>query len=381
MKRLLLLPALLLGTASFAANAKYEISPMIGYNLAEGNIGLKNDGYYMGGLEIQANSLKSKLSPEFSVYYTHNADYDNSSKDTDILRLAFNGVYTFDAMKSVIPFAKAGAGYETVNNETAANQDGFFLDAGAGLKVPLSESFAFKAEAIYVAKIANTHNSHTDNNLMGLVGFTYSFGALQQKAAPKKVVIPKKKVVEEVVEKEVIIVPVEIDSDKDGVFDKVDKCPNTPLNTKVDANGCPVDNDQDGVLNDNDLCPKTPLGEKVDKNGCPLTINLHITFANNSAVVPANASANLDKYAKFLKINKNYSAKIVGYTDSRGSDNYNQKLSEKRAQAVMNDLIAKGVNPKQLSAVGMGKLNPIATNKTAEGRAKNRRIEAELSYK
>jgi OOP family OmpA-OmpF porin len=216
---------------------------------------------------------------------------------------------------------------------------------------------------------------------MALVGFTYSFGAMAPKAAPKEAVVEE--VVEEEVVVPVVVVPVEKDSDGDGVYDKLDKCPNTPADTTVSADGCPVvlDSDHDGVLNENDLCPKTPMGVKVDKNGCPVTINLHITFANNSAVVPASADANLDKYAKFLTTNTNYSAKIVGYTDSKGSASYNQKLSEKRAKAVMNALIAKGVNPKQLSAVGMGKLNPVASNDTAAGRAQNRRIEAELSYK
>jgi OOP family OmpA-OmpF porin len=381
MKRLLLLPALLLGSASFADTAKYEISPMIGYNFAEGNIGMKNDGYLMGGLEIQANSPDSKLSPELSLYYTHDADYDSVAKDTDILRLSFNGVYTFDAVGSLVPFAKAGVGYENVNNETAENQDGFFADAGAGVKIPLSDSFSFKAEAIYLAKITNAQNSTVDNNLMTLVGFTYSFGAMKQKAAPKEAVV-EEEVVEEVVVP-VVVVPVEKDSDGDGIYDKLDKCPNTPEGSTVGVDGCPVvlDADHDSVLNENDLCPNTPVGEKVDKNGCPMIANLHITFANNSAEVPADADALLSKYAKFLKTNKNYSAKIVGYTDNRGSKEYNQKLSQKRAEAVMNALIAKGVDPKQLSAVGMGVLNPVATNDTAEGRATNRRIEAELSYK
>jgi len=374
MKRLLLLPALLLGSASFAADAKYEISPMIGYNLSEGNIGMDSDGYYMGGLELQVNSADSKLSPELSVYYTHDADYENSSKDTDILRLAFNGVYTFDALNSVVPFAKLGAGYETVNNEIASNQDGFFADAGAGVKVPFSDSFAFKAEAIYLAKIGSSHNQTADNNLMALVGLTYSFGAVEQKAAP---------VVAAVVAAPVVVAAiVEVDSDGDGVYDKLDQCADTPVGSTVGADGCPIalDDDHDGVLNADDLCPNTPAGQTVMKNGCPATIDLGINFENDSAEILPSANEKLDKYAAFLKQNRNYAAKIVGYTDNVGSASYNKKLSQKRANAVMKALVQRGVNPEQLSAaIGMGELNPVASNATAEGRAQNRRIEAELT--
>jgi len=381
MKRLLLLPALLLGSASFADDAqfKYEISPMIGYNLSEGNIGMKNDGFFTGGLEVQANTPGSKISPELSVFYTPGADYDGGKKDTDILRVAFNGVYTFDKMDMFTPFAKLGAGYENVSDEVTSNQSGFFADAGAGVKIPFAKSWALKAEAIYLAKIGNAQNQTVDNNLMALVGLTYSFGEVA-KPAPKEEPKPEPVVVEEVA---VVAAVVEPDTDGDGVIDSLDKCPNTPAGSTVGVDGCPVvmDADKDGVIDAKDLCPNTPVGDKVDKNGCPATVNLHIKFPTNSAVIPASLDSLMSKYADFLKTNTNYSAKIIGYTDNRGSASYNKKLSERRAKAVMNDLIKRGVNPAQLSAIGMGEENPIASNDTAEGRAQNRRIEAELSYK
>jgi OOP family OmpA-OmpF porin len=376
MKRLLLLPALLLGSASFADDTqyKYEISPMIGYNLSEGNINMKSDGYFTGGLEFQANTLGSKISPELSVFYTHNADYDKSMGKTDMTRVAFNGVYTFDKMGTLTPFAKLGAGYENVNDEIASNQSGFFADAGAGIKFPFAKAWALKAEAIYLAKIGNSQNQTVDNNLMALVGITYSFGAMP-KPAPEPVAVVEETVV-------VAAIVADKDTDGDGIYDGLDKCPNTPAGSTVDIDGCPVvmDADQDGVIDAQDLCPNTPIGAKVDAHGCQADIDLHINFANDSAVIPASADALLNKYAIFLKNNPNYNAKIVGYTDSRGNTTYNHKLSERRAKAVMNDLIQRGVNPTQLSAIGMGEENPIATNDTAEGRAKNRRIEEELTY-
>jgi len=379
MKRLLILPALLLASASFATDYKNEISAMAGYNFTEGNVGIKDDGYAVGGLELQFNKPDSKISPEISVLYMSGVDYDDNvapGADTSITRVLLNGVYSFDAIEAavpVVPFVKAGAGYEFVGNEIENyNDDGFVVDAGAGVKFQFADAWAFKAEAIYLAKVDNKHNTTADNNLIGLVGLTYSFGEVAKPA-------PKAEVVEEVV---IVAAVVEKDTDGDGVLDSMDKCPATPAGTLVNAEGCPVvlDDDNDGVENAKDLCPNTPAGDKVDTNGCPLTINLHINFANDSAEIPADANALLDQYAAFLKRNPYYSAKIVGYTDNVGSAEYNQKLSEKRAKAVVNALIERGVDPKQLSAIGMGELNPIASNDTPEGRALNRRIEAEMTF-
>ena len=377
MKRLLLLPALLLGTASFAGNGNYEISPMIGYNLAEGNVGIKGDDHFLGGLEFQYNYKDSKISPEISVLYSPNADYDGGG-DTSITRTLLNGVYSFDKIGKITPFAKAGLGYEFVSSErNNQNEDGLTLDAGAGLKVPFAPSWAFKAEALYLAKVSSAHNDNADNNLIAMVGLTYSFGAAPQEA-PKEVVVVEKEVVAAPV---IVAVAAEVDSDGDGVYDKLDRCPNTPANSTVGADGCPVpmDDDHDGVLNAQDICPNTPAGETVNADGCPATVNLHINFENNSAAILASSNERLDKYADFLKKHTNYSAKIVGYTDSRGSASYNKKLSLKRAKAVLEALVQRGVNPAQLTAIGMGEANPVADNATAEGRAQNRRIEAELT--
>lgn len=411
MKKLLLIPALLAGTLLLAEQKKVEISPMIGYDFAEGNFNIKDDGYPLLGLEVQFNTQDSKISPEFSLLYAQGVDYKSGSamsgQDTKVIRGAFNGVYTFDEMYNTVPFAKLGAGFEQVSNNSSSLDSGFFLDTGAGVKVPFSESFALKFEAIYMAKLANENAGSLDSNLVVMAGLTYSFGAVKQKTAQPK------EVEEEIVET-VAVVPVvvavidsdddndsvlnakdkcpdtiigikvdefgcDIDTDKDGVFNTIDKCPNTLEGIVVDEKGCDVDSDKDGVLNANDICPNTPLNSDVNSDGCPKTIPLNVNFENNSDQIKNASEANIQKYAAFLKKYPQYSAKIIGYTDSRGSKSYNQKLSEKRASSIVNDLIANGVSPKQLTSEGAGEANPIADNKTAEGRAKNRRIEAELT--
>jgi len=379
MKKLLLIPALLAGTLALAEQKKVEISPMIGYNIAEGNLNIKDDGYPVGGLELQFNTPDSKISPEFSLLYSQGVDY-KSGQDTKVIRGAFNGVYTFDEMSSVIPFAKIGAGLEKVSNESISMENGFFLDAGVGAKVPFTENLALKLEAIYMAKIGTNNAGFADSNLIVMAGLTFAFGEGAQKEAPVATPAPEP-VVAPVVAAPVVVAVVDGDDDKDGVLNSKDSCPSTLAGIAVDEKGCDADTDKDGILNANDICADTPLNTKVNSDGCPQTIPLNINFENNSDKIKADSEDQIQKYSDFLQKHTNYNAKIIGYTDSRGSASYNQKLSEKRAAAVVSELTSKGVSIGQLTSEGAGEANPIADNASAEGRAQNRRIEAELTRK
>jgi len=389
MKKLLLIPALLAGTLAIAEQKKVEISPMIGYNIAEGNLNVKDDGYPVGGLELQFNTPDSKLSPEFSILYSQGVDYKSGTasefkpgQDTKVVRGAFNGVYTFDEMSSVIPFAKMGGGLEKISNESASVEDGFFLDAGAGAKIPFTENLALKLEAIYMAKLATNNSGFADSNLIVMAGLTFAFGESAQKEAPAAAPAPEptpEPVVAAPVVAAVVVAVVDGDDDKDGILNSKDSCPTTLAGITVDAKGCDIDTDKDGILNVNDICQNTPLNTKVNSDGCPQTVPLNINFENNSDKIKADSEDQIKKYSDFLQKHTNYSAKIIGYTDSRGKASYNQKLSEKRAAAVVTDLTSRGVSSSQLTSEGAGEANPIADNATAKGRAQNRRIEAELT--
>jgi len=381
MKRLLLIPALMLGTVAMATEYNYEITPLIGYNIAEGNIDV--DDYAVFGAELQYNGYDSVIKPELSVFYS-NADYNPGSADTDVWRIAVNGVYEYDKLGSIIPLAKAGLGYENMSDpykSATGNTNSPFLDVGVGAKIPFNEMIALKLEAIYMLKY---NDARYDNNLAIVAGLNIAFGEKAQKAAP---VIESTPVPEPTPEPEpvaaVVAAPVVVDSDddKDGVLNAADKCPATPAGIEVDANGCKVDNDtdKDGVANAQDICPNTPLGEVVNSDGCPHKVTLHVKFENNSAELVSESNGNMQKYADFLIKYTTYSAKIIGHTDSKGSAAYNQTLSEKRANAVKDMLIQKGVDASKVSASGEGEANPIADNATVEGRAQNRRIEAELT--
>lgn len=201
-----------------------------------------------------------------------------------------------------------------------------------------------------------------------------------------------------------------IDSDGDGVFDGIDQCPGTPPGVKVDSKGCPLDSDGDGVTDDKDKCPNTPMGEKVNADGCPLdtdgdgivdsadacptvyaktadgcppppppapkTLTLEgVNFDNDKATLRPEAMVILDQAAETLKEWGDVKVEVAGHTDSSASDAYNLQLSERRANAVRDYLISKGVAAERLTAKGYGESMPVADNSTAEGRFKNRRVE------
>lgn len=103
-----------------------------------------------------------------------------------------------------------------------------------------------------------------------------------------------------------------------------------------------------------------------------------VAFALNSAELTPRSTAVLDEHVAKLKADPNIRVRVAGHTCSLGSDAYNQRLSERRATAVMNYFIAQGIAPDRLEAVGYGETNPIASNDTEEGRSKNRRVELHI---
>ena len=171
-----------------------------------------------------------------------------------------------------------------------------------------------------------------------------------------------------------------IDSDHDGVTDYKDACPNTPIGIPVDGKGCPLDSDKDGVVDYKDVCQGTPVGLNVDPNGCPLDHTLALNFKPNSDKILAKSASIVNKFAQFMKKNKMYKAEIIGHTDSVGKAGVNMDLSQRRAKTVKAALVAQGVKASRLKTRGRGELDPVKSNRTKEGRRENRRIEVKLTY-
>jgi OOP family OmpA-OmpF porin len=185
------------------------------------------------------------------------------------------------------------------------------------------------------------------------------------------------------------------DEDGDGVYDGIDKCPGTSTGVMVDARGCPVDSDGDGVFDGVDRCPGTPRGTDVDTRGCPISkvekamldvgvfSTTEIVFDTDKADIKPESNQILGEIGATLAAHPELKVEIGGHTDSTGSDAHNQKLSEKRAQAVLDYLVKNfpGVKAEQLFPKGYGESRPIASNDTREGRAQNRRVEFRVLQK
>ena len=156
------------------------------------------------------------------------------------------------------------------------------------------------------------------------------------------------------------------DSDGDGIADFYDKCPNTPAGTKVDGSGCPLIAAKPEKIYITEA-DKSVVNEAIQK----------LQFESGAAVLSDASYESLERFAKLLK-DKKYHLKLAGYTDATGSAQLNVKLSKDRAEAIKMFLVSRGVDPALIQTEGHGKANPIATNKTPEGRKLNRRVEFSL---
>lgn len=176
------------------------------------------------------------------------------------------------------------------------------------------------------------------------------------------------------------------DTDGDGLNDEVDACPDKP--GTVEFNGCPIpDSDGDGVNDKEDKCPTEP-GPK-ENNGCPVPVKQEIVekvnyvaknvlFKTGSDKLTNDSYKVLDELVDVMKKNPGLRLTIDGHTDNTGTPQINLVLSQKRADAVKNYLVQKGIDTARIKAVGHGQEQPVADNNTAEGRARNRRVEMKV---
>ena len=175
------------------------------------------------------------------------------------------------------------------------------------------------------------------------------------------------------------------DKDGDGIADKDDACPD--VKGLASLNGCP-DTDGDGVADKDDKCP-TVVGTIANK-GCPEVSDkakqvfekalTGIQFETGKDVIKPSSYGVLNNVAEIMQENPSYKLKIEGHTDDQGDDVKNKILSQKRAEAVLKYLESKKVEANRMTAEGFGEERPIADNKTAAGRAKNRRVEFKVDY-
>ena len=234
------------------------------------------------------------------------------------------------------PYVSAGFAHQNISNIPArtGRDHSTFANIGTGLKYNFTENFFAKAS------LDGMYNLDAQEaEWMAGVGVGLNFGG-SKAAAPSPAAEP--------------VVEVCSDSDNDGVCDNVDKCPDTPANTTVDADGCPA------------------VAEVV-------RVELDVKFDFDKSKVKEESYGDIKNLADFMNQYPQTNTTVEGHTDSVGTDAYNQKLSERRANAVRDVLVNEyGVAGERVGSVGYGESRPVADNATEAGRAVNRRVEAEV---
>ncbi len=312
---------------------KYEITPMIGGAYTEGNLDLDRN-YGNAGLSLGFN-LDNSMFDQIELGFLQSigdVDYKNSNEDTGITRIFSNVIKEYPLTNSSSLYALVGAGVEVFSNELFNNDSGLFGNYGFGYKYKFDNDMALKFDLRHLIE-----TDHGDNNLLYTVGLAIPFG---QKAQPTKEAQP--------VEETKAMVS-DVDTDGDGIIDRLDACPNSE--------------------------PKSV----VDETGCAITVNLKVLFDFDKATIKEAYTGKLSRFAEVLKNYPMVNTKLSAHTDSFGDDAYNLKLSQQRADAVKQALINLGIKDTRITTEGFGETKPVATNETAEGRAQNRRVEATVS--
>ena len=300
-------------------------------------------------------------------------EYDNHAPDLkdppggsgDIESWAFNVQYMMRGPRLFTPFVTLGGGQGNYNRDSYDNGKSVLQNQynfGVGTYIGNNDRISFRAD------VRGLYTLDSEKlQPWAAVGVVFKFGRIEEPKAAEP--------------------PPPVDSDGDGVPDTRDACPNTPAGVVVDSRGCPLDSDGDGVPDYLDKCPDTPRGTKVDATGCPIvaaapvTFDLTVTFAFNSAEINDLSFRELRNAMTFMREHPDTHAVVEGNTDSIGSEEFNQRLSERRAAAVKDVLVKSGIEADRLTTVGNGELKPVASNDTEEGRAKNRRVSIVVSGK
>ncbi len=419
-KTALLIFLIVLMTAFSTAQAEikegsYSVTPFWGISVFERNQSIhKNSNFGTYGLRGGYNFTKN-FSLEGLLSYTQ-VELDTpqwyNQPWQDIYRYGIAGVYHFMPDGRFVPYITLGlGGIHYTKGLDASNDpetyekyesDRFAVDYGAGLKFFLTENIALQADVRHALSLNNRQDNphHIHNDLITSIGVNFNFGGV------KKVEPPPRS------EETPAPAPADIsrDTDKDGVPNHLDKCPQSPAGVTVDQNGCIPDTDNDGILDYEDHCPGTPEGAKVDNDGCPpdtdfdgvsdyldkcpntpqgalvdkngcvthkTSMLLKLEFDPGKALIRNKYHKEIKRVADFMKKNSDVKATIVGHTADIGNRENNIKLSKDRANSVRNYLIKNfGINASRIKVIGYGPDRPIASNKTKEGQQRNRRVVA-----
>ena len=360
--------SLSLFTSSLLLAQEYDNSANISVGIVD---------YFFDSERNQDDSIGFALGVEYpladrwsiaSDFFSLDSDVKNSADESDVdyFRIGFN--YHLNQINGWQPYAGIGMGILEIEPSVFGPNDieESAVDVGLGVKRYINHNWLLRGD--YKLIFGDERGAH-DSALT--LGVAYVFG--KRAAAPS----PAARTA----------APATVaDSDNDGVPDSRDACRNSPAGQSVDSRGCEIDTDRDGVVDSRDNCPDTTANLAVDSDGCPILEvaqrrqELRVNFDYDRSEVKTQYDSEITDFAEFMEVYGNTNVVIEGHTDNRGSDEYNQALSERRANAVRDELVNEnGISSNRVSTVGYGEARPVSTNNTDAGRAENRRIEAVIS--
>ena len=329
-----------MSAAAYEMKGSYYFGPYVGYKIFDDKSDFEND--VEAGIKL-GYFITEHWAAELSGGFV-DAEYDSTNKSEDIFTPGLHALYHFRPSmdRGLLPFLQAGIEARVADDTDTG------LALGGGLKYLFTKNFA--GDVSY----KNIYYGEGKHDQLVALSVAYFFG-VKEKIADKPVPAPVAAVKEEPAP-----APAAVEEKKEEAVAVI----------------APVDTDGDGVYDDQDLCPGTPAEFSVNEKGCFKSMKLLVNFANNSDVIDAASMNKVQEFADFMKATPVLKVEIQGHTDSKGSEAYNQKLSEKRAKAVGAELIKLGIEADRVQTKGYGESNPVASNDTVEGRAANRRIEA-----
>jgi len=307
----------------YGLSAGYQFTPKLALELS----------YFRMGSEIKDSMVDEEGTPQLA------------GEDLDINMFRVDGIFNFLSNRWT-PYLVIGYTRLSQDPQFRYDEDDNPVNVGLGFKAAITPALSVRSD------VRGYFDEHGESDYGVNLGLFYLFGS--PPAPPPK---PRPLPVKPPPEPEPIVKPID---------------------------PCTLDDDGDGVNNCDDLCSGTPKGSRIETTGCriltvPKKITLEILFDSNKAVVKPQYLQSIQEVAEFMRKYPSTNTEIQGYTDSRGSDAYNRKLSQRRSDAVRQTLIDEfGVAGSRLTAVGYGESDPIADNVTAVGRQQNRRVVARI---
>jgi OmpA-OmpF porin, OOP family len=319
--------------------------PQVGYTWLDNDRNADND--VVGAFAI-GRHFSEAVSLELAV---SGGEFDEPlRRGLDLRSYSLDALHIFARDSIVAPYITVGAGVLRTDAQTGDPDHHPMAQAGVGLMLNIGGkddgSMAFALRPEVKARWAMPHGNDPQDKYLdyiAMLGFQVSFGEGRPTPEPPPAAPP----------------------------------PPPPPPPAPPPPEPPKDSDGDGVIDPRDKCPDTPRGVAVDMDGCPRrgTATLQgVTFEFNSANLTPASRPVLDVVATDLKKYPRLKVEVQGHSDSVGADAYNMRLSGQRANSVREYLIGQGVPESQLTSKGFGETEPLADNKTEEGRAQNRRV-------